>query len=63
MKLKKHNIPTVEQMISTREEYGLSQVAAAKIIYVPVSTWRNWEYGNSSMHPGLWELFNFKIKQ
>lgn len=52
--------PTPEQIRAAREKTGLSQSAAAALIYCGLRGWQEWEAGNRRMHPGLWELFNLK---
>ncbi|WP_323505478.1 helix-turn-helix domain-containing protein [Herbaspirillum sp. RTI4] len=49
--------PTPAEIRSVRQASGLSQTAAAKLIYSTMRTWQDWEAGKSHMHPGLWELF------
>lgn len=46
-----------------RKEAGLTQTRAAELVHSKLRTWQDWEAGNSSMHAGLWELFNLKISQ
>jgi DNA-binding transcriptional regulator YiaG len=53
--------PTPADIIARRTENNLSQVAAARMVCVTVSTWRAWEYGQNPMHPGLYELFLLKL--
>lgn len=55
------HIPTPTEIIQRRTENNLSQVAAARMVHVTVSTWRAWEYGQNPIHPGLWELFTLKL--
>jgi DNA-binding transcriptional regulator YiaG len=52
--------PTPEQIKEAREASGLSQPAAAALIYSTKRTWQDWEYGKNPMHPAIWELFNIK---
>jgi len=49
--------PTSEEIKSERKASGLSQTAAANLIYSTLRTWQDWEAGKAKMHPGLWELF------
>jgi len=44
-----------------RLDAGLSQSAAAALIYSTLRTWQDWEAGKARMHPGLFELFCIKI--
>jgi len=54
--------PTPEQIRDAREAAGLSQPAAAALVYSTRRTWQDWEAGIARMHPGLWELFCLKLK-
>ena len=55
--------PAGERVRELRQLAGLSQPAAAALIYSTKRTWQDWEAGKSSMHPGLWELFLIKTGQ
>lgn len=54
--------PTPAEVRSAREAAGLSQTAAAALIYCSLRGWQEWEAGNRRMHPGLWELFRIKAE-
>ena len=53
--------PTKEQVRAAREAAGLTQTAAARLIYSTMRAWQEWEAGNRRMHPGLWELYQIKL--
>jgi len=53
--------PLPEQVRAAREGAGLTQTAAAALIFSTLRTWQDWEAGKARMHPGLWELFRIKI--
>lgn len=53
--------PTKEDIKTLRQAAGLSQTAAAELIYSTLRTWQDWEAGKNPMHPGLWELFMLKL--
>jgi DNA-binding transcriptional regulator YiaG len=53
-------VPNPEQILQARKDAGLSQPAAAALIYSKKRTWQDWELGVTPMHPGLWELFRIK---
>jgi DNA-binding transcriptional regulator YiaG len=55
--------PNPEQIKEARLKAGLSQTAAAELIYSTYRTWQDWEAGKAKMHEGLWELFLLKTKQ
>ena len=55
------NYPTPVQIKDLRLAAGLTQTAAAELIYAPMRTLQDWEGGVARMHPGLWELFQLKI--
>lgn len=57
--------PTPQEIREYRQSIGLSQTAAAELIYSTLRTWQGWEADeaadwNRKMHPGLWELFLIK---
>ncbi len=54
-------IPTPTQVKSARQDAGLTQTAAAAVIYKKLRTWQQWESGDRQMDEALWELFNIKI--
>lgn len=39
---------------------GLTQTAAAVLIYKKLRTWQQWEAGTRKMDPALWELWTMK---
>lgn len=41
----------------------LTQSEAARVVGSKLRTWQQWEAGSRKMHPGLWELFNIKIRE
>lgn len=45
-----------------RKSAGLTQQQDADLIFSKLRTWEDWEAGNTSMHPGLWVLFQLKIR-
>ena len=55
--------PTPAQIREARESAGLSQTAAAALIYCARGTWAQWESGIRAMHPAMWELFLIKTDQ
>ena len=52
--------PTPKDIKQARQDAGLSQSQAAKLINVETQTWQKWEYGTNKMHHAFWELFNTK---
>lgn len=55
--------PEPESILAARTNAGLTQTQAAELIYSALRTWQQWEAGDRRMHPGLWELFNIKIRE
>lgn len=55
--------PKPSQVRAAREAAGLTQTAAAALIYCTLRGWQEWEAGNRRMHPALWELFQLKTKR
>lgn len=54
--------PTPEQIRQAREAAGLSQTAAAALVYTALRTWQQWEAANDRrMHPAIWELWQLKV--
>lgn len=54
--------PTKEQIRKARKAAGLTQTQAGELVGGCRRTWQDWEYGNTEMHPGLWELFRLKAE-
>lgn len=54
--------PTPEDILAARKTAGLTQAAAAGLVYSKMRTWQDWEAGIANMHPGLWELFAIKAR-
>jgi len=55
--------PTPEEVRAARKALGITQTAAARVIYCTLRGWQGWEAGERRMHPALWELFNIKTKK
>lgn len=54
--------PAPAEIIAARERAGLTQTAAAELVYSKLRTWQDWEAGIARMHPATWELFQLKAK-
>jgi DNA (cytosine-5)-methyltransferase 1 len=54
--------PTAAAVKAARKRAKLTQEEAGALVYCSRRTWQDWEAGIASMHPGLWELFNLKVK-
>jgi len=52
--------PSPEEIRATRDALGLTQRAAAALIYGTVRAWEDWEAGTRRMHPTSWELFRMR---
>lgn len=52
--------PVPEVIKAAREAAGLTQTAAAALIYSTCRAWQKWEAGEARMHPGMFELFEIK---
>jgi DNA-binding transcriptional regulator YiaG len=52
--------PTPDQVKAARASTGLSQRAAATLVYRTARNWQQWEGGERKMCPALWELFGIK---
>ena len=55
--------PTPAEIRAAREAAGLTQTAAAALIYCSLRGWQQWEAGERSMHPAMWELFDRKLRE
>lgn len=53
--------PTINMIQSAREASGLTQSAAAALLYSSCAKWQAWESGEQRMHPALFELFLIKV--
>ncbi len=49
-----------EEVKSARAAAGLTQAAAAALVYTSISNWQNWEQGRYLMIPAIYELFLLK---
>lgn len=54
--------PTTAQIRAARQAAGLSQTAAARLVYSTLRTWQHWEAGTTAMHPAIWELWRIKAE-
>lgn len=54
--------PAPDAIKAARAAAGLTQTAAAHLIYSTLRTWQQWEANDRRMHPGLFELFLLKSK-
>jgi len=52
--------PTPSQLAALRESLGLTQAQAAGLLYRTARNWQQWELGERTMDPALWELFSIK---
>lgn len=55
--------PTPKQIEAARLLAGHSQTSAGEMVGCTLRTWQNWEYGERSMPPGLWELYRLLMDQ
>ena len=54
--------PSPEIVKAKRLAAKLTQTEAAALVYSTLSAWQRWEQGERKMHPGLWELFLYKLR-
>ena len=52
--------PTPFEVKQARNNAGLSQIAAAELIYCGCSAWEKYERGDAQIHPAAWEIFKLK---
>jgi putative transcriptional regulator len=55
--------PTPVAILAAREAAGLTQTAAADVIWSTLRSWQAWESGERRMHPGLMRLFRLLTRQ
>jgi putative transcriptional regulator len=53
--------PTPEAIRAARDAVGLTQRAAADLIYATERAWQAWEQGTRPMHPALWEYWGLRV--
>jgi DNA-binding transcriptional regulator YiaG len=53
--------PRPDEIRRARERAGLTQTAAAALIYCTLRGWQDWESGARRMHPAFWELWRRKV--
>ncbi len=49
--------PSPEEIKQARLDAGLTQRAAADLLYLDTNTWKSWEYGINPMPQDRWEHF------
>jgi DNA-binding transcriptional regulator YiaG len=54
------NAPSAQQIRTLRDKLGLTQAAAAALVYRSARNWQQWELGERRMDPAVWELFTLK---
>lgn len=54
--------PSPAEIRAARQATGLTQTQAARLIYATLRAWQEWEAGNRSMHPAMWELWRYKAR-
>lgn len=55
--------PPPADIKAARLRAGISQAAAARLIYKTTRTWELWEGGARRMDPAFWELFLIRISE
>jgi len=53
--------PTPAQIRKLRAHSGLSQTAAAKVVFSTLRSWQNWEAGKHQMNPIYWHCFQSHV--
>jgi len=56
------NSPTPADIRAARKQAGLTQAAAAALVYRVVRRWQEWEYGEYDMGPALFEYWLIRSK-
>lgn len=55
--------PTPDEIRAAREAAGLTQTAAAALIWSSQRGWQKWESGEREMHPAMLRLFRLLTGQ
>ena len=55
--------PTPDEIKQARQSAGLTQAAAAKMVFSNVRTWERWESADRRMHPAIFDYFLIKTRQ
>ena len=55
--------PSPEEIRAARKALGLTQTAAAVMVYCTCRCWQKWEAGECKMHKAIWELWQIKAKE
>lgn len=55
--------PPPADIKAARIRAGISQAAAAKLVYKTTRAWELWEGGARRMDPAFWELFLIRISE
>lgn len=53
--------PAPDAIVAARQASGLTQTAAAALVYANLGSWQKWESGARRMHPAFWDLFQRKL--
>ncbi|WP_026485281.1 helix-turn-helix domain-containing protein [Alcaligenes phenolicus] len=59
----KPHTPKPDAIRNARIAAGLTQTEAAQLVRASLRAWQQWEAGDRSMPPGLFELFMLKTNQ
>lgn len=52
--------PDPSEIRAAREACGMTQTAAAAVIYCTLRAWQDWEGGQRRMHPASWDLWRMR---
>lgn len=56
-------MPSKDEILNLRKRAGLTQTQAGALIFAPLRTWQDWEYGKRNMPAAKYELFKLKLKE
>ena len=60
---RKKTAPTPEAIRAARSAAGMTQTEATETVHMSMRAWQQWEGGERTMPPGLFELFMIKTGQ
>lgn len=55
--------PTAAEIRAAREAAGLTQTAAAQLVWSTLRTWQDHEAGKARMHPAMWYAFQRRLRE
>ena len=54
-------MPTKTEISELRHKHGITQIEAAEMVAISMSSWQKYEYGTVEMPISTWQLFKVKL--